>query len=190
MQRIAAAALLLLALAQVGCSSGPGGAEHDDDHPEVRLMTPPGLPPAPGAIVDLLGFHEGRMRLPEPTSVRFEPDTRLLELNFVSDDGGQVFIRARDVTAEAATSATVAFEVAEHVSPPNKLARRYQSSGDECQLTLAEPFEVGEEVSGTFVCSHVSGERGSLEDLAGSFRTGIPLPAGGREEARARDAAA
>lgn len=183
-------ALLVLALGSVGCSSdgGPGGAE--DDHQAVQMMTPPGLPPAPGAIVDLLGFHEGRMRLPEPTSVRHEPDTGLLELNFVSDDGGQVFIRARDVTAGAATAATVAFEVAEHVSPPNKLARRYQSSGDECQLTLAEPFEVGEEVSGTFVCSHVSGQRGSLEDLAGSFRTGIPLPASGREEARARGAAA
>lgn len=164
------------------------GCATDDGHgQEARnLMTPPALPPAPGMLVDLHGFHEGRMRLPEVTSVRHEPDTGLVEMNFVSGDAGQLFIRGRGLSADGSTAVTIAFEVAEHVSPPNKQARRYQSSDDECHLTLAAPLEVGVEVAGTFVCQHVSGERGSREDLAGSFRTGIPLPASGREEAVGR----
>lgn len=180
------AGALLVVLLVGGCSSADDADR--SDHGTVSLMTPPGLPPQPGALVDLRGFHEGRMRMPGPTSVRHEPDSGLLEINFVSDDDGQLFIRGRDLVAGEPGAVTIAFEVPLHVSAPNKLARRYQSSGEECMLTLDSPFEVGTEVTGTFVCSHVSGQRGSREDLAGSFRTGIALPESGREEARARDA--
>lgn len=198
MRRRPLAGTLVAVLLLGGCSAGSGtgegaagpGGDGGDGHGAVPTMAPPGLPPEPGAIVDLRGFHEGRMRLTEPTSVRHEPDDGLLELNFVSDDDGQLFLRVRDPAGDEPTAVTVAFEVPLHVSPPNKRARRYQSRGEECLLTLATPLEVGSEVAGTFVCSHVSGERGSLEDLAGSFRTGITLPASGREESRARDAAA
>lgn len=165
--------MLLVSCSDAG-SDGPG------EHGRPLSLTPPPVPAEPQAIVELHGFHEGTMTLPQPTSVRWEPDDGLLEVNFVSDDGGQLFVRGREVDGTTPGTTTILFEVAEHVSAPNKTTRRYQASDGECELTLESPVEVGTEVVGTFVCHDVRGQ-----DLTGAFRTGLGAPDGGRTEAAA-----
>lgn len=178
-------AAMLAALLTAGCSGEGGDPEAHAAHgAPVELVAPP-LPSEPGAIMDLVGFHEGRMRLPRPTSVRWEPDEGVLELNFVSDDDGQVFIRAADLDGTTAGRVTVLVEIPLHISAPNVVVRRYHGSDGECELDLSAPVEVGAELTGTFTCVHVSGQRGSELTGAGSFRTGIGVPEQGKREARA-----